>query len=164
MNTRDYMQQRYDYNYWANHRHLAVAEGLTEEQLHRRQGHSWDSVHAVLVHMLSSEWVWLERWQGRSPRALPDGFTNLAELRSELEEIEKGQKKFLEGLTPARMDAPISYVNFKGEPWTYALGDALVHLVNHGSYHRGQVATLLRQLGKAPLATDYLLFLEGKAK
>ena len=75
MQLTDYLQHLYDYNYWANKRYLSVAESLTEEQLFRKQGHSWDSVHAVLVHMLSSERMWPMRWRGEigtfSCRVLP---------------------------------------------------------------------------------------------
>ena len=99
-----------------------------------------------------------------SPRALPSGFTSVDDLRHRLEEVEAGQKSFLGELTPARLETKITYVNFAGETWTYALGDMLVHVVNHATYHRGQVATLLRQLGKKPLSTDYLLYLDGKGK
>ena len=64
MQLKEYFQELYEYNYWANKRYLAVAESLTEEQLFRKQGHSWDSVHAVLVHMMSSERMWPQRWRG----------------------------------------------------------------------------------------------------
>ena len=64
MQLKGYLQHLYDYNYWANKRYLAVAETLNEEQLFRKQGHSWDSVHAVLVHMMSSERMWPQRWRG----------------------------------------------------------------------------------------------------
>ena len=54
MNLKDYLIELYAYNYWANKRYLAVAETLTEEQLFHNQGHSWDSIQAVLVHMMNS--------------------------------------------------------------------------------------------------------------
>ena len=55
-------------------------------------------------------------------------------------------------------------MSFKGDTFTRPLGETLVHIVNHGTYHRGQVATLLRQLGKIPASTDYLLYLDAAAK
>ena len=64
MQFKQYLEQLYDYNYWANKRYLAVAETLTEEQLLRKQGHSWESVHAVFLHMMSSERMWRMRWLG----------------------------------------------------------------------------------------------------
>ena len=158
------IERLYEFNRWANARTLEACVPLSPEELERTIGGSFSTVLGTLAHLIGAEWVWLERWHGRSPRALPTGFVSLADLRSRLGQVEQEQRSFLEALTPARMAEPITYVNFKGESWSYPLGEALVHLVNHGSYHRGQVATLLRQLGKTPLATDYLLFLDGKAK
>ena len=68
MELKPYLKILYDYNFWADHRYFAVAEGLTDEQLHRMQGHSWGDVHAMFVHMLSSEWIWVQRWHGTSPK------------------------------------------------------------------------------------------------
>jgi len=62
------------------------------------------------------------------------------------------------------MAQPLSYVNFKGETFKYPLGETLVHVANHGTYHRGQVATLLRQLGRTPASTDYLRYLDALAE
>lgn len=73
-------------------------------------------------------------------------------------------RTFAESLTAERMAEPLTYVNFKGNTFTYPLGETLVHIANHGTYHRGQVATLLRQLGKTPVSTDYLLYLDALAK
>ncbi|HTO86327.1 MAG TPA: DinB family protein [Thermoanaerobaculia bacterium] len=154
----------YEFNRWANGRTLEACDAVSAGELEHKVGGSFSTILGTLAHLIGAEWVWLERWQGRSPRALPEGFANLGDLKSKLAEIEDGQRGVFGTLTPARMAEPISYVNFKGETWSYPLGDALVHVVNHGTYHRGQVATLLRQLGKTPLATDYLLFLDGKAK
>jgi uncharacterized damage-inducible protein DinB len=83
------------------------------------------------------------------------------DLRQRLTAIEEGQKSVLDALTPERLGSKVTYVNFAGQTCTYTFGEAMVHLVNHGTYHRGQVATLLRQLGKKPLSTDYLLYLDG---
>ncbi len=154
----------YAYNRWANARAFESASALTAEELSRQIGGSFSSVLGTLTHVVGAEWVWLERWHGRSPRALPGGFAGLEDLRARLAEVEEGQRGILSTLTPERLLARISYVNFAGETWAYALGEMLVHLVNHGTYHRGQVVTLLRQLGKKPLSTDYLLYLDGKGK
>lgn len=158
------ISELYAYNRWANARTLEAAAGLSPEELSRPVGGSFSTVLGTLAHLVGAEWVWFERWYGGSPRALPGGFTGLDDLRARLGEVEAGQQAFLGDLSPARLETKITYVNFAGETWTYALGDMLIHVVNHGSYHRGQVATLLRQLGKKPLSTDYLLYLDGKGK
>jgi uncharacterized damage-inducible protein DinB len=160
-NSPDEVTRLFAYNRWANARAFEGAASLTAEELSRSIGGSFTSVLGTLTHLVGAEWVWLERWHGRSPRALPSDFTSVKDLRERLTAVEEGQKAVLAGLTPERLASKITYVNFAGQTFAYALGEAMVHLVNHGTYHRGQVATLLRQLGKKPLSTDYLLYLDG---
>jgi uncharacterized damage-inducible protein DinB len=151
------------YNRWANARTLEPVSRLTAEEYGRALGGSFPSVAETLAHIYAAEWIWLERWQERSPRGLPSAqeVPNLASLREKWKAVEAGQSAFLAAVTQARMADVVSYVNVKGETWSYPLGEMLVHLVNHSTYHRGQVATMLRQLGKAPLSTDYLVFLDA---
>ncbi len=59
---------------------------------------------------------------------------------------------------------PLSYINLAGKQWTYPLWQLMFHLVNHGTYHRGQVTTLLRQLGAQATSVDYLLMFDLKAQ
>ena len=153
------------YNRWANARTLDSVSALTGEEYGRTLGGSFPSVAGTLAHIYAAEWIWLERWQGLSPRGLPSAqeVATLTALREKWNAVEVRRTAFLEGLTEARMAEVVSYVNVKGETWRYPLGEMLVHLVNHSTYHRGQVATMLRQLGKTPEPTDYLLFLDGGA-
>jgi uncharacterized damage-inducible protein DinB len=153
------------YNRWANERTLEPVSALTGEEYGRPLGGSFPSVKETLAHIYAAEWIWLERWQGRSPRGLPPArdVPNLEVLQERWRAVEDGQREFLRSLSEDRMAEFVSYVNVKGETWSYPLGEMLVHLVNHSTYHRGQVATMLRQLGKTPEPTDYLLFLDGGA-
>src|SRR5512143_191861 len=96
MDLKEYFLELYDYNYWANHRYLAVAETLTTEQLFRKQGHSWDSVHAVLVHMLSSERMWPRRWRGEQGAFLdPKDFPTVESLRGYWLEVENTMRAYI---------------------------------------------------------------------
>ena len=151
------------YNRWANARTLEPVSALSPEELSRTLGGSFPSVRETLAHIYSAEWIWLERWLGRSPRGLPAAqeVPTLAILKEKWGAVEAACREFVEGLAPARLDEVIRYVNVKGETREYPLYEMLVHVVNHSSYHRGQAATMLRQLGKAPLSTDYLVFLDG---
>jgi uncharacterized damage-inducible protein DinB len=154
------------YNRWATARALEPVSALTPEEFSREVGGSFPSVHKTLAHIYAAEWIWLERWQGRSPRALPpeQEVPTLEALVEKWSLVENWQRVFVEGLTDARMAEVVTYVNVKGETWSYPLGEMLVHLVNHSTYHRGQVATMLRQLGKIPRSTDYLAYLDGEAR
>lgn len=142
MDIKDYITQACDYMYWATGRYFAVAEGLSEEQLHRAQGHSWDDVHAILVHMMSSEWVWLQRWHGTSPKAHLDKahYPTLAALKTRWHEVETEMRAYIQAQTAESLQSPITYSNFRGETFHVPLWQMMVHVVNHETHHRGELA------------------------
>lgn len=144
MEIKDYIRQAYDYTYWANHRYFAVAEGLTEEQLHRMLGHSWGDVHATLVHMMSSEWVWFQRWHGTSPKGHLDkaDYPTLAVLKKRWSEIEAEMRAYIEAQTDDSLESPIRYTNFRGETFDVPLWQMLAHIANHETHHRGELAAM----------------------
>src|SRR5512143_4128207 len=112
MELKPYLEHLYDYNYWANKRYLAVAETLPEEQLFRRQGHSWDSVHAVLVHMMSSERMWPQRWRGEPGTFLdPKDFPDAVSIREAWVGIEKNMRVFIAEQTEQSLSREITYTN-----------------------------------------------------
>jgi uncharacterized damage-inducible protein DinB len=154
------------YGRWATAQTLASAAALTADELLQPVGGSFGSVQGTLTHIYGADWVWLERWNGRSPAALPtaDAATTLAALAQMWEKVHEGQRAFAASTSPARLSGPLTYVNFAGKTFTYPLGETLVHTSNHATYHRGQVATLLRQLGKTPISTDYLRYLDALAR
>lgn len=161
MNKKD-IQLLYEYNRWANTCLLGAASKLTVEQFNRDLASSHRSVHGTLVHILSGEWIWLKRWQKESPKTMfsPADFPTLACVRAKWAEIESEQIKFVRGVTEVSLRKIIAYENTQGETWRYPLGRMMQHLVNHSTYHRGQVITLLRQLGAEAPATDFLIFLD----
>ena len=154
------------YNRWANQRAVESAEALSPEELGRAVGGSFGSVLGTLTHLYSAEWVWNERLHGVSPGGLPDDPANatLEGLRPKWLTVEKALEAYVAAVTPASLAATISYRSVRGDPFTRLVGDVLVHVVNHSTYHRGQVATLVRQLGTNPLPTDYLLFLDSVSR
>jgi len=153
----------YDYNRWANQRILTVASTLASDDFIRPMGNSFSSLRDTLAHILSAEWIWLERWQGRSPRALLEAvtFPTVQSLESRWETVEHDQMQFIEALTPQRLGEELAYINQKGQRYSYPLWQQLVHVVNHSSYHRGQVITLLRQLGAEAVSTDFLEYFDA---
>ena len=159
--TPEYIQTLIDYNYWARDRILASAESLPAEQLRQSLGSSFSSVLDTLVHMHFAEWIWFQRWQGTSPTAGPDTsqLVTVATLRDTWQGLERQIRPFVTGLGPADLPRVIEYKTLKGQPGASPYWQMIVHLVNHGSYHRGQVATMLRQLGAKPAqSTDMIVF------
>jgi uncharacterized damage-inducible protein DinB len=164
MNKQD-IEHLYAYDRWANAKTLDVAARLTPEQYTQHLGNSHASVRDTLAHILAADWIWLMRWRGTSPKALfnPEDFPDMESLRAKWAEIESEQAEFINVLTDEALATVIVYTNTKGEEWAYPLGDLMQHLVNHSSYHRGQVTTMLRQLGAEAVSTDLLYFLDAKA-
>ena len=144
MQLSEYLQQLYDYNYWANKRYLAVAETLTKEQLFRKQGHSWDSVQAVLVHMMSSERMWPQRWRGEKGSFLdPQDFPTIASVREYWADVEKNMRGFIAEQTEESLLRDITYTNPKGETFTLPLWQMVIQPPNHNTHHRGELAAML---------------------
>lgn len=148
------------YDRWANARLLRAAGELGTEKYAAELGGSFGSVRNTLGHIVAVEWLYLRRWLGESPSALPDWAKTAdpAALRQKLDEAEAGQKAFLASLGPADLERPVRYTNIAGKKLEYPLGDLLLHLVNHSTHHRGQAAALIRQAGAAPPEMDYLAF------
>ncbi len=149
---------------WANRMIVESVAVLTPEEYARPIGGSFGSVQGTLFHLYGADWVWLERFHGRSPRAMPPGddLATLEALARKWREVEAGLDAYIATLAQERLAESLSYVAFSGDSFTRRLGDALLHLANHGTYHRGQVATLLRQLGRKAASTDYLRFIDAQ--
>ena len=164
--NKDDIQLLYRYNRWANATILNAVATLSKDDFSRKLGGSFPSVRETLVHIMGAEWIWLRRWKGVSPPALLSAaeFPNLNSIKHRWPEIEAEQMEFVAGITDALLQQPLKYVNLKGQVFEYPLGREMQHLVNHGSYHRGQVTNFLRQLGAQPVATDLLVYFDVDGK
>jgi uncharacterized damage-inducible protein DinB len=112
-------------------------------------------------HILAAELVWFARWQGESPTSLvsPDKYPDLATLRREWTEHERRMRLFVERLGEDGIRRVFEYRLISGVAGSSPFWQILQHLVNHGTYHRGQVTTLLRQIGaKPPQAMDLIAY------
>jgi uncharacterized damage-inducible protein DinB len=149
----------YDYHYWANARLLAACEALTPEQWDQPLGPSWGSVHGLLAHMLAAEALWLARWQGESPKTLrqKDEFPLLADVRRAWAQIENDLRAFLGRCDDARLSRDLAYATTQGVPHAMPLGQLMLHVANHGTHHRGELAAMLTLLG-VPHPEDDLVF------
>ena len=158
------LRELYNYNFWARDQQLAACAKLSDEQLARPLGSSFGSLRDTLAHLLGADWVWLQRFHGQSPRSVPwaNEVQTLEAIRGRWQNIEAEMRAYLATLKPEALATPFTYQNFKGETWTYPLWQCLVHLVNHGTYHRGQVTMALRQLGTTPPGIDFLLYYDKR--
>lgn len=156
----DDLRDLYAYNLWANLRAMEACAPLTSGELHRDLGSSFPTLIGTLAHILSAEWIWLERWSGRSPAGLPDDWdlSTLQAIRWRWAEVETRRAEILASLTEEALAAPVAYRNTRGEPFLAPLGQLMRHVINHSTYHRGQIATMLRQLGHPAPQTDLVLY------
>jgi uncharacterized damage-inducible protein DinB len=170
--TNDDIQLLYEYDRWANNRVFQAVSGLSVEQFTRDLGGSFRSVRDTLVHIIAGEWIWLAYWRQPShgPALLaelrtqrdtlfsPATFPNVAAVQSKWAEVEKEQIAFVRSLTNES-----SQKMLPARGTQLSLVHLMQHLANHSTYHRGQIALMMRQLDAEPLATDFHVFLaEGR--
>jgi uncharacterized damage-inducible protein DinB len=154
-------RELFAYDAWANGLVFEAAAGLSEEQLAHVVASSFPSVVGTLAHLVGAEWVWLRRWLGESPGGFPDWVSKpvLADIRARLSAIQEEREAFAAGLSDGDLSRPVAYRNLAGKAFSDSLDGLIRHVVNHSTYHRGQVATQLRQLGLKPPSTDLIVFL-----
>lgn len=150
--TFDELNTLFDYHYWARDRVLPAAEVLTPEQFTQNMANSFSSVRDTLAHIVAADIVWLARWRGTSPTALLpcDRHATVADVRAEWTQTEVEVRAFLRELGPAGITRSLEYRLMNGQPFTSIYWQMMQHVVNHATYHRGQVTTMLRQLGAPP--------------
>jgi uncharacterized damage-inducible protein DinB len=157
------------YTLWADRISLKAVEAVSVEDLERDTGTSFGSLLATLAHMLAAQRVWLARFEGKG---LPDrpATGNAADWAAELGTdwgtlsaawIETSAELgfFIASLSGDQVSADITWTSARGETHTLPLWQPVLQLVNHATYHRGQVISLLRQMGYEPPSTDLLTFL-----
>ncbi len=154
-----------DFNYWANHRLRSVLETVPHEQYVRDMGSSHGGIHGTLVHIMGAEEIWLRRWQGTSPSSFykAEDFPTFDAVQNHWNIVEQELIGFCHMLkTEDDIQKFILYKDLKGNEYSQPLWQSMQHLVNHSTYHRGQVVTMLRQLGMKPIGTELINFYRQK--
>jgi uncharacterized damage-inducible protein DinB len=150
----------YDYHRWANRTLFRSAEALGAEVTRDLGKHfSFPTPKGMLAHIYAADWVWLSRWKGTSPTALPGDadFPSLAALRGRWDALEAEQRAFLDGLSDADLDRVVDYRNTAGQPFRLALGPLLQHVANHATHHRSELATMITMISGSPPPTDLVV-------
>jgi len=156
-----------DYHYWARDVILEAVEPLSAEQFTRPIESSFKSVRDTVAHMYGAEWLWYNRWIGNLSATMPkyDSWPDVVSIRKAWLDHEIRLRTFVNDGGEAGVDRIYHYKSLAGQPTSSRFWEMLVHVVNHGSYHRGQVTTLLRQLGaQPPRQTDMIAFFRTRAQ
>ncbi|MGH3118718.1 MAG: DinB family protein [Gaiellales bacterium] len=134
------------YDCWAN--------GEALESL--RSGRAPDQVVRWMAHIVGAECLWLARLRQEPPTlpVWPDFDLDDSAVRLPL--LAVAWQRHLEALAPEDLDDGVAYRNSKGEFWTSSVRDILDHVLTHSAYHRGQIATAVREAGGEPAYTDFI--------
>ncbi|MCM3905513.1 MAG: DinB family protein [Pyrinomonadaceae bacterium] len=163
MNLTD-IRHLFDYTEWANELAMDAAAELSDDHLLRDVGVSHKSIFGTLLHMAGAEWIWLERWNGRSPAKYKawlmwttDSCADLLMLKERWRDLIDRRAQFISELDEERLDAELAFKLLSGDPSSMPLVDQMQHVANHATLHRGQIVGMIRQLGIEPPSTDLLL-------
>ena len=163
---REAVQLLFDYNAWANERILAAAEGLSEAQYNADvPGLSHGSIRATFVHALGAEIIWRRRClEGVSPTTLLPAaeVPTFATLRQRWLAEDAALREGVARLTNDALAAPLAYTTTRGTPMQDTLWQVLVHVLNHGTQHRAEVAVALTAFGRSPGDVDLIVYLREK--
>jgi uncharacterized damage-inducible protein DinB len=164
--TANDIRQLLDYHYWARDRMLDAVSLLDLGAFTAPRESSFSSIRDTLAHTYLAEWAWYSRWQGHSPSAFPplDQFADVESLSAAWRETEQTVRAFVEPMSDADIARVIPYRLMSGVEAASPVWQMVQHVVNHASYHRGQVTTMLRQAGEKPAKSMDLIayYREGR--
>jgi uncharacterized damage-inducible protein DinB len=145
---KEYFLKLYRYNAWSNDR---VMNGLSRQKV------SHEKILTLMGHVVAAQFIWLHRIKGLPPPALKlwDAY-KLADLVKLAADAGTQWIEFVESTD--NFNRELSYNNYVGDPYVNNVESIMIHLVNHSTYHRGQVAMLLRENGLEPINTDFITY------
>ena len=141
------------YDIWANRLLFdAVEEGPDQVRT--------SAVRDIVAHIVSAEWIWMERLSGRNPSDVPAWVDegDVPFLRDLSGEVEKRRGTFLAGLDEAGVTREVEIRFLSGREEKAVVWRVLTHVFNHSTYHRGQLARAIRESGVTPPSTDLIFF------
>ncbi|WP_077622656.1 DinB family protein [Sediminibacillus massiliensis] len=161
------LEEQYTYHVWANDRLFKHIKSIPEPVFHEELESIFPTLATVFVHMYFTESIWLEVMQGEAFQnieefvkrpELTDHFSgkSMEEIIDLYGQMERKYRKFLVKTDP---DSELSIDHPKHGNIVIPVSDMIRHLINHGTYHRGNVAAMLRQLGHEGISTDYFVYL-----
>ena len=150
-----------DYHYWAQARMFDALERLSPEQWTRPIESSFKSIRDTAVHVWGAEKVWCSRWQGVSPSGIQssEAFPSANSLRSASQELEREVRSIIREIGMQDVERRFEYKTLAGIPQSSLFWHMVQHMVNHATYHRGQLTTMLRQVDAIPpKSMDLIVF------
>lgn len=160
------IDQLFKYTEWANNLAMEAAAKLPDDSLRHDVRCSHQSIFGTLLHMAGAEWIWLERWNGRSPTKAEawsqwtaESCADLAALKDRWTGVVERRWKYVSELDDSKLTRELPFRLLSGDQSSMRLVDQMQHVANHATMHRGQVVGMIRQLGIDPPSTDLLFYL-----
>lgn len=153
------------YNLWANQRLIDAVTAVPPELQTQAITSSFDSLHKTLLHMLDAESIWWQRMKMQERIIIPseNAPDSTEEVGTALINQSKQWLDWTGNASELALEHVFHYHNLKGELFKMPVFQMLQHIFNHGTYHRGQLITLLRQVGVTKLPqTDFSFWLRTK--
>ena len=159
-NLAEVLRDHVNYTAWANVRLIEAASVLSHQELLRDFATADHNVLGTLAHIYAADRLWLGRIEGSPPARflVPEQDMHMAVLRSEWPALLERWKKWGGLLSEESIHRNISYLSLKGDAFVTPTWQIVLHVVNHGTHHRGQVSGFLRAIGQAPPSLDLVLF------
>ena len=155
----DTLRTHLDYTTWATARLLESAAKLSPEELTRDFGTADKSVVGTLAHVFAADRVWVARVQGKPPaKFITDEDRDLELMRREWPEVLQAWQQWAAQLRDQNVVEVASYHDLKGNAWTTPWWKIVLHVVNHGTHHRGQVSGFMRTMGHQPPPLDLIAY------
>jgi len=154
------------FNAWASNRIFDAVGTMPVEAVMRDMKSSHVSIHGTLLHLVAAERTWLGRWTGTKdvPQLTAAEAPTPADITRLWEKTGYDMARFLGAMTDRKLQESFTMTTSTGQTFTHAYGQAIQHVVDHSSYHRGQVITLMRQQGHTPPTTGMIAFFRETSK
>lgn len=166
--SKDHLMHVFEYVRWADHRQMDACRSVPAANYMHDYGFSFRTVHDTIVHMLAAQQVWLTRWEGRGPVKMLDrhDLPDLESVRVHWGALHAQVGDFLHRQSPAALARNVEWTTQEGKFYTLPLGHCVQHCLDHATYHRGQLNSLIKLAGGTPTRVMYYLYLldQGAAK
>jgi uncharacterized damage-inducible protein DinB len=136
------IERLFQYDDWANREEVALL-----------RKHEVPAAVRLLAHIIGAQWLWITRIRNENAKMAVWPELTLDQCANELDPLRDAWREILQSKD---RDSKVDYKNSKGEWWASTVDDILTHVAMHGTYHRGQIATVVRQGGEAPAYTDFI--------
>lgn len=147
-----------EYNTWANKRILSQVKNLAKEDLIKDTNGCFPSLRHAIIHLLRSDWIWLDRWLGQDFVEIPEQWNDLMidDIQSIWSAVQTNTIDLLKSKLSREIDDVITISNGGENKLMLELRKTINLVVNHGAYHRGQIVNMIEMLGLQPVNTQLL--------